>query len=314
MAAEARLAAANSQRQRAVAAGAAFEAEAGQPNEDSLLLRRGALWHWSRQWNVTRTEVSNGGSAIAIDGFLPPRLAARWHSELMSTWTSAGPCRERQMCVGSSCLWRYTTNVPHSSRKIRSVYQRQKRRNEVEAAYRGGIFSYSKWELAASHRLYEAVGALMERDEVRELVRRALRIPLNAGPMGNITDYFVTAFANNDFLSTHNDAAAGSAAFVYHLADWQGGQGGELRFNRGRCVWQPPAPRHAHPARTTPRTTVTRGCCHVRGASRAGPRAIATSGLRSTACCCSSRGRAQRRIRSFGSTATRHVLASPGGT
>jgi hypothetical protein len=35
--------------------------------------------------------------------------------------------------------------------------------------------------------------------------------------MRNITDYFVTALANNDFLSTHNDAAAGSAVFVYFL-------------------------------------------------------------------------------------------------
>ena len=50
--------------------------------------------------------------------------------------------------------------------------------------------------------------------------------------MGNISDYFITAFDDGDFLSTHNDGAAGSVAWVLHLVkDWNKSRGGELRFN-----------------------------------------------------------------------------------
>jgi len=61
----------------------------------------------------------------------------------------------------------------------------------------------------------------------------------NAPPiLGNISEYFVTAYANGDFLSTHTDGASGSLAWVLHLSDDGWGtsgvaNGGELRFSAG---------------------------------------------------------------------------------
>ena len=54
--------------------------------------------------------------------------------------------------------------------------------------------------------------------------------------LGNISDYFVTAFDSGDFLSTHSDGASGSLAWVLHLSagEWASEAGGALRFNAGR--------------------------------------------------------------------------------
>ena len=49
--------------------------------------------------------------------------------------------------------------------------------------------------------------------------------------LGNVTDWFVSAFGPGDFLAKHNDGSLGSIAFILHLAkDWDPLAGGGLRF------------------------------------------------------------------------------------
>ena len=72
----------------------------------------------------------------------------------------------------------------------------------------------------------------MSLEPLRVAIGRALGLNIGVSQMGNITDYFVTAFDSGDFLSTHGDGASGSAAWVLHLArGWDKARGGELRFN-----------------------------------------------------------------------------------
>jgi hypothetical protein len=112
------------------------------------------------------------------------------------------------------------------------------------------MFSYSKWELTAGHPLYKAMGEMMATPEVREAIHRHFWIDetgkqqgyLDAAgvpALGNISDYFVSAFGNGDFLSTHSDGASGSLAWVLHLSpeeSWDVSSGGALRFNSGSVV------------------------------------------------------------------------------
>ena len=111
------------------------------------------------------------------------------------------------------------------------------RRQEVEDIYRSRRFAYSKWELAARSRLYQAVGNMMATAEVREAVARAVGLAAAGGTpaLGSVSDYFITAYDQGDFLSTHSDGASGSLAWVLHLAKgaWDGGA---LRFNAGRAA------------------------------------------------------------------------------
>jgi hypothetical protein len=209
----------------------------------------------SASWRITRTPVSNGAIATVITDFLPPSMAHHWHSVLNSSWTRAAPCRESELgCkagdqsgeeAGSVCSWLYTTNSRGGNQKIRSVWTREKRKREVQEMYARGGFSYSKWELTAGHELYRAMGELMEDPDVRTAIAKAHwpadadKPDVAASHLGNISDYFVTAYGDGDFLSTHSDGASGSLAWVLHLAkdgDWEGSSGGELRFNPGTNV------------------------------------------------------------------------------
>ena len=105
--------------------------------------------------------------------------------------------------------------------------------------YNRGGFAYSKWELTATHPLYATFGEVMASAEVREAIAHVLGLPPSAASdprpaLGNISDYFVTAYDDGDFLSTHSDGASGSLAWVLHLAGasgWDSALGGQLRFN-----------------------------------------------------------------------------------
>jgi len=200
------------------------------------------------QWQITRTVVSNGATAVVISNFLAPSVAAHWHATLNATWASASPCRSDQSeCVaalasgvdGGRCSWLYTTNSHGGNKKLRSVWTRAERREEVTRMYQAGSFAYSKWELTASHALYHAVGDMMNTHSVRVAVARAMwpehaSADTAADHLRNISDYFITAFDDGDFLSTHNDGSSGSLAWVLHLSrDWNPTSGGELRFNAG---------------------------------------------------------------------------------
>ena len=149
-------------------------------------------------------------------------------------------------------MWLYTTNSMGGNAKIRSVYKTAERRQAVQAVYKRGGFAYSKWELSAGSPIFRSVGALMDASEVRNAIARAVGLsdPAPATPtaehaaapapsaLGNISDYFVTAYTDGDFLSTHGDGASGSLAWVLHLShdDWAASSGGALRFNPGSAV------------------------------------------------------------------------------
>ena len=209
----------------------------------------------SSNWQVTRRQVSNGATATIISNFLPPHVADHWHNVLNASWTRAAPCiTSEKGCTASSsaekgeggfCSWLYTTNSHGGNQKIRSVWTREQRKREATETYRRNGFAYSKWELTAGHELYKAAGLLMEDRAVRHAIASA-QWPEDADKpdigshLGNISDYFVTAYSDGDFLSTHSDGASGSLAWVLHLtpeqAEWDSGSGGELRFNPGAVV------------------------------------------------------------------------------
>ena len=219
---------------------------------------------WSTSgWNVTKVAHPHG-FVLVIDGFLPPSLADTWHTVLSSTWYNSSACRHGTgPCDGPSCAWLYTTNDNGGNRKIRSVQRIAERRAAAESLRRKGRFCYSKWELTASHELYPSVGALMSMPVMRKQIAGLLGYDTK-DTMGNISDYFVslaapatlmscsktgaqeltihrsiqrhtsqvTAYDEGDFLTTHNDGASGSAAWVLHLAKgWDKSRGGELRFD-----------------------------------------------------------------------------------
>ena len=200
-----------------------------------------ALLTHAATWSAVRSEVCNGASVHVIDAFLPAGVAAHWHSTLNTSWAHASPCRENGLCEeasGGACAWLYTTNSHGGNQKVRSVHRRDERREFVKQMYARGGFAYSKWELAASHPLYSAMGEMMASVEVRTAVARVIGLAPGASdedpPVGNISDYFVTAYASGDFLSTHSDGASGSLAWVLHLAGsggWDSASGGALRFN-----------------------------------------------------------------------------------
>ena len=182
--------------------------------------------------------LGNGAPAVIIDNFLPPALASRWHKAMVSSWKAGRSCRERQQCVSAAdCAWLYTTNDGGSNAKVRSVYRVAERRRAAAFNHALGRFAYSKWELGAQHAVYAAVGELMDAPQVRGAVGGALAAAYPGVGLGSITDYFVTAFDDGDFLSTHSDGASGSAAWVLHLAEgWRAADGGALSFSAGSAV------------------------------------------------------------------------------
>ena len=194
--------------------------------------------HAHASWRLERRTVSNGGVVTVIDGFLPPEIAEHWYSALNVSWHRTAPCRERGACdSGADCSWLYATNSQGGNAKVRSVFRVAERRQEVEDIYLSRRFAYSKWELAARSPLYQAVGNMMATAEVREAVARAVGLAAAGGTpaLGSVSDYFITAYDQGDFLSTHSDGASGSLAWVLHLAKgaWDGGA---LRFNAGRAA------------------------------------------------------------------------------
>lgn len=207
----------------------------------------------SSSWRIAKSPVSNGAVATVISDFLPQDIADRWHATLNSSWVRSQPCRENNECVnggggakgteeeGGVCTWLYTTNSHGGNAKIRSVHQRDERRRFVQEMYRRGGFAYSKWELSASHPLYRGLGDMMASDSLRAAVAHTLGMAHDEAnpPLGNVSDYFVTAYADGDFLSTHSDGASGSLAWVLHLSGtdgWDAASGGALRFNAGTAV------------------------------------------------------------------------------
>jgi len=203
----------------------------------------------SGAWAIKTAQVSTGTTVFSVDNFLPPAVAADWYTTLNATWAHSEPCRrDPAACVGGGapvhggglCSWLYTTNSRGGNAKIRSVFRREERRRDVEALYKRGAFAYSKWELTAGHPLYRSMGEMMATRAVRETLARVSHAGQSAyadgePALGNISDYFVTAYGDGDFLSTHSDGASGSLAWVLHLSDgmWDSEAGGALRFNRG---------------------------------------------------------------------------------
>eukprot|EP00965_Chrysotila_dentata_P189339 6173263-Pleurochrysis_carterae.AAC.3 len=164
------------------------------------------LPHWSANWTVAHHTVSNGGTAIAIDGFLPMHTAASFHAELQSSWQASAPCRMLGQCKSKSCAWLYTNNDKGGNGKVRSVWNVAERREHAKLLYQGRRFSYSKWELSDQHSLHAAVSVLMESKAVRNAIGKLVGLDTTATPLGNISDYFITAYDTGDFLSTHNGA------------------------------------------------------------------------------------------------------------
>ena len=208
------------------------------------LLRRGELAAWTRNWNVSYVPVASGAQVLLIDNVLPSRLAHSWHREMLTSWDEAAPCRESGACeTAPACAWMYVTNDGGGNAKHRSVRNVEVRKKRVQLQQRRGAFAYSKWELSGAHPLYAAAGALMETVEMRAAIGRALQAaypglqPAAITPLGNVSNFFITAFDDGDFLSTHSDGNSGTAAFVFHLAEaWQPERGGALSFSPGAAV------------------------------------------------------------------------------
>ena len=211
------------------------------PAADAVVSQLGAH---EANWRISRSIVSHGTEAVVISDFFPHHVAKHWHTILNNTWQASVPCRERGVCTdgseGGACSWLYTTNSRGGNAKIRSVFQVAERRKAVTELHERGAFSYSKYELQASHHLYALIGDVMRHSDVRGAVARAMRLspgPKGEPALGNTSDYFVTAYADGDFLSTHSDGASGTLAFVLHLASsWSGASGGSLRFNAGKAA------------------------------------------------------------------------------
>lgn len=207
---------------------------------ESMAHFAGRLIDHEPRWRISRAAVnSNNAQATVINDFLPPDIADEWHSALNKSWQLSLPCRERGECSRDACSWLFATNSRGGNAKVRSVYQVAERRKFVQEAHRHGLFSYSKWELGASHPLYAAVGKMMEHGSVRAAVARATGLVASPAArlaaetaLGNVSDYFITAFDHSDFLSTHSDGASGSLAWVLSLSrTWDEASGGALRFD-----------------------------------------------------------------------------------
>lgn len=204
--------------------------------------------HSESGWVVSREEVANNTTVVEVSNFLPAGTAMHWHAMLNGTWRRSEECRSGGTCApgadGNGCSWLYTTNSRGGNQKIRSVFRQEVRRAEVNALNKRGAFAYSKWELSTAHPLFRALGDLMKAPAVRRAIARLLWPKAPSGHevemLGAISDYFVTAFDDGDFLSTHSDGASGSLAWVLHLAGHHGGwsstAGGALRFNAGSAV------------------------------------------------------------------------------
>lgn len=123
-----------------------------------------------------------------------------------------GACVTSSQCVSVVMLflWSHLRLVP---RKVRSNKDISKRQDEVTRFFERGAFSYSKWELAASHpvgaEMLDMVEMTMQRPDVRSLLTKMTGEKLNGIP-----DYFITTYAQGDFLSIHNDGNSGSMAWV----------------------------------------------------------------------------------------------------
>lgn len=203
-----------------------------------------ALLVHASSWKTVRTKAGSA-SVVIIENFLPHEHAHEFFATMNETWAAASACRIGGHCddpADGACSWLYTTNSRGSNAKIRSVHRRDERRREVQDTYKRGGFAYSKWELTATHPLYATLGAVMGSEAVRHTIARVLELSDSSADdprpaLGNISDYFVTAYDDGDFLSTHSDGASGSLAWVYHLtgnthgSGWDSAMGGQLRFN-----------------------------------------------------------------------------------
>lgn len=173
----------------------------------------------------TATEHSVGsGVVFQIEEFLPPEIAATWYETLTTAWA------DTQNSLNDDSAFQYTTNVQGGNRKVRSNKDISKRQDEVTRFFERGAFSYSKWELAASHpvgaEMLDMVEMTMQRPDVRSLLTKMTGEKLNGIP-----DYFITTYAQGDFLSIHNDGNSGSMAWVINLSkDWEPQFGGNLKF------------------------------------------------------------------------------------
>lgn len=124
--------------------------------------------------------------------------------------------------------WMYTSNhdVKNANKKYRSNEDVRSRRAIVTQQNEKGLFAYSKYELTPQHHFTNYVESLLLQDSVKNTIASIVNMKLVS-----ITDMFVSRFTQGDFLSLHNDGAAGSLAIAVNLSkDWAEEQGGVLEF------------------------------------------------------------------------------------
>jgi len=197
-----------------------------------------AFWEGDLYVNVSE-HIFGPGRVLTFHNFLPARIAEHIYSSMQTDW-------ERTQRRLSSCPvegqavakphWLYTTNIPNTNAKIRLNHNISARKKEVQDEYARDRYSfqYSKWELNPQTEAFRTLRHQMERSEVK----RAIGAALGQGTkLKELTDLFLTCFAEGDFLGRHSDMNSGIVTFVLTLAkEWSAEQGGVTDVF---CPWSP---------------------------------------------------------------------------
>ena len=174
---------------------------------------------------------SSGGCVHHLADAMPEATAREVHGLLQETWASRGfhyatNCKDPGATArsgGEALCRRACSNAKH-----RHAFGEAARQRRFSSACRG-VFSYSKFELARDHPAHGRIAAALGAAGLRARVEAAVGCVL-----GELTDWFASAFSAGDWLSDHVDAGLGHLAFVLNLTpDWDPAGGGALVFPAG---------------------------------------------------------------------------------
>ena len=195
---------------------------------------------------------SRWSDVYIVPDFLPIEIATAWKSKLKEAWTNTTIAssqednknkNEQEVCStdkGQSCTDQTTfdktstflfatnnegTPLSQNNAKTRSLDLISERNATAAAMSQSNLFSYAKWELHPSHDLVKDMESYFSSRETRSKVEKILGMHQdedddhhpNVQLAGELSDLFVTLYSTGDFLSPHDDGAAGTWAFVVSL-------------------------------------------------------------------------------------------------
>ena len=122
----------------------------------------------------------------------------------------------------------YTFTMNEGNKKIRGNDNISNKLRYVNSMHDQGRFSYCKWEYSRDEIIYKSVLNWLNHTHTMEFLSNTIGIKLTG-----LTDMFISAFAKDQFLSTHSDSGLGDIAFILMLSqNWDSDKnGGSLNFN-----------------------------------------------------------------------------------